>query len=309
MERDLVEANAKRARALFVIQDWHVVLGDPHASYRTTSATELLREIKHEFKQQFRGKGASQWIENAIRLFNERLHTQFPAVKDPDDLGRVLIKCNKKTTASGRVLEPNVCHYPGDATPTYGIAQKEKSLAFFFHSRDAPTLGQELQKYKKLVNRFLQQHPHSPRESIRSFVKILLFFQEQLDASLQGDVLAKTLLQSLSVIPTLRTQWNLVETVVTARTSTIESGVEVKPNALIPWKRLELKLTRRQLATKARHQTNVPPVSMLLSSPLEQPSFFASGACDPFVSHAGRTTRHRPLDSVCETTGATETQR
>ena len=109
----------------FLIQDFHVVLGDPNASYRTTVATDMLRIVKQEFKQAKRGQGVRQWMQQAIQVFYRRLGARFQSSTtawqdDDNEVGRVLIKCNRKTMTSRRVQQANVCRFAGDATAQQG---------------------------------------------------------------------------------------------------------------------------------------------------------------------------------------------
>ena len=244
----------------FLLQGWHVVLGDPQASYRSTAATDLLRAVKKEFKQARRGQGVAQWINSAIETFQRRVKAKFSSKTVADDeIGRVLIKCNAKTLASGRVDQANICRFAGDTADTYGTAHADAALAFFFYSRDAPTLAQELHKYQKRLQRLLSSQNAAARgnstsnhhHAVRSFVKTILFFRERLQASQRGDVLAKALLQSLSVIPTLRAQWNLLENKMTTDKATVHE------QAVIPWDCLYLQLVPTTATSKGRRPAAV----------------------------------------------------
>lgn len=125
----------------FIIQDWHVVLGDTHArADRTTKATELLRSVKDKFKKEWKGEKKTTWIPLALQEFNKRLENElFPPSKYPQiskqELGLVLVRCTPKSME--RVAEPYVYGYKGDTEALFGIAQAKQALEFFLISRDA----------------------------------------------------------------------------------------------------------------------------------------------------------------------------
>ena len=136
-----MDKTRRRLAPKFIIQDWHVVLGDTHArADRTTKATELLRSVKDKFKKEWKGEKKSTWIPLALKDFNKRLENElFPASKYPQiskqELGLVLVRCTPKSME--RVAEPYLYGYEGDTEALFGIAQAKQALEFFLISRDA----------------------------------------------------------------------------------------------------------------------------------------------------------------------------
>ena len=211
--------------------------------------------------------------------------------------------------ASGRVLEPNVYRYANDTAATYGLAHKEASLTFFLQSRDAPTLAQELQKYQKMLRGLLSKRHRVTRQALRSFIETILFFQERLEASKRGDALAKALLQSLSVIPALRTQWNMLQEM--ARTDEHDNNNTTAkgptPSTLvIPWERLELQLQRkaatavrriyqRRAAATTTTSKQLMPLQAPSSLPIPRPLLLSQGPHQSIGEHivnaTGETTK------------------
>ena len=111
-----------------------------------------------------------------------------------------------------RILIPNVYRYPVENEATYGVAKLPDTLHFFFQSRDAPSLENELQRHRKNFDKLssTQSLERPPREMMLSFLKTLAFFREKFEAACRGDELSNSLLKTLSPISALKEQWRLL---------------------------------------------------------------------------------------------------
>ena len=173
------------------VKPWHVVLADTHArEERTTHATEILRQVKEEFKERFKNKKKAVWKPLAREAFRNRLQKEYP---DESERGLVLVRCTEKAT--DRIREANTHGFEGDGTPLYGLAKADLALNVFLDNRDPPTLKNELRR-------------HMSPAMANSFFKTVAFFQERLEDAENGDIIAKKLLKSLKPINTLRHLWN-----------------------------------------------------------------------------------------------------
>lgn len=194
------------------IQEWHVVLGDPQRrANRTTPATQLLVDVKAKWKEQNKGQKKDAWIPMAIQDFHQRLLELFSrrnyAEIVPDvDLGCVLIKCTKQ--ARERIGMPSVYGYQGDTKAGFGTAKNDnEAIAFYFKSRDSPSLDKELERHCANLANLAKQDRQPPAELVQDFRQTLSFFQAKLEAADQGNKMAEKLLESLHPINALQGQW------------------------------------------------------------------------------------------------------
>lgn len=192
------------------IEPWHVVLGDPNArENRTTVATKILRQVKSHFKEKYYGKSKDVWMQQAMQEFNARLEAQnftnFRGTR-PTDVGLVLVKCTAQ--AASRIATPHVYGYPGDVHAWYGIAKVPLALEFFFESRDAPILENELQRHYKNLQEMRQGYAHPHIATMMDHFQALLDFASTfLRHAETGDVYAAEILASLSLIGKLKDHW------------------------------------------------------------------------------------------------------
>eukprot|EP00977_Amphora_coffeiformis_P009863 scaffold2276_cov160-Amphora_coffeaeformis.AAC.1 len=184
------------------IEPWHIVLGDhQRRADRTTDATELLTQVKMDWKRRCLGMKRSVWLPRAVEDFRKRLEKIF-SDEAPADLGLVLRKCTK--ASKDRVRMPFTYAFRQDNTPLYGIAQANFGLEYYLLARDPPVLTNELDRYRSL----LECQPFTMSDD---FSKTLDFFQERCEAAEKGNNLAQALLDSLHPINALREQWKLVQ--------------------------------------------------------------------------------------------------
>lgn len=113
------------------IEDWHAVLGDKHCSNRSTTATQILKNVKKEFKKKYTGKHRKAWYAEAIDRYHELVKKEFPHV--PDTVrGQVLVQCTPQVLESDRVVEPFTHGYQGKEA-IYGLAKVPEAIHFFFN--------------------------------------------------------------------------------------------------------------------------------------------------------------------------------
>lgn len=191
-----------------VIKPCHIVLGDTHASNRTTLATEILRDVKEIYKGRYKNRNRNFWIPKAREEFNRRLQEVFP---EESERGRVLIKCTDKTVDRTRVA--NVYRYAEDAEPTYGLAHTDVALNFFLVSGDSPTLKRELERHWNNLEQTTGWDDNDggiPALRTNTFVKTLSFFHERWEEANDGDVFSEKLIEVFRPIPKLGRLWNLL---------------------------------------------------------------------------------------------------
>lgn len=113
------------------VEDWHAVLGDKHCSNRSTTATQLLKQVKKDFKQKYTGKHRKAWYAEAIDRYHELVKKEFPHI--PDKVrGQVLVQCTPQVLESDRVVEPFTHGYHGKEA-VYGLAKVPEAIHFFFN--------------------------------------------------------------------------------------------------------------------------------------------------------------------------------
>jgi hypothetical protein len=201
------------------IEEWHVILGDTQCGgrkRRTTVATQMLRQVKDEYKRSNPGKRKDEWIPSAIATFRNRVNKEFGITKYPtvpkDDVGLVFVKGTKKAVASKRVASPFTHGYQGDKEPTYGIAKDLEALVFFLKSRDATTLKKDLMAHRKNLEDLRYRPEQQPLfYMMDEFDESLKFFEKKLEKADEGDGMAKRLLEALCPIKPLREQWNMLK--------------------------------------------------------------------------------------------------
>lgn len=193
-----------------------MVLGDTQSGGRrkkkTTRATQLLRQVKQEFKAAYAGQPKTKWIPLARRAFAERVKQAFAKQGATiNDVGLVLICCTDKALQSGRVAQPFTHAYAGDTgQPRYGIAQCPTALDFFLASRDAPTLSHALQTHAKNIAALQRRYASAaPQLLMQDFVTTVQYFQSKQTQAAQGHVLAQQLLEDLCPLTALKEQWNV----------------------------------------------------------------------------------------------------
>lgn len=226
--------------AMKPIQEWHVVTGDTHCHHgRTTVATQLLRKIKAEFKQRYKHKAWSFWNPLALTAFDERLKEVFSCSLSSggdaasgggapikDDIGQVLVKCTYRGLS--RVQSPNTHYFAVDRTSATTIRKKTKSAAaearfygiaknrteelyHFFNLGDSPTLERKLQMYSRYIENIRKHHSTVvPSNLLKDFSTRIIFFQQELQKALKGNGMATMFLDDLSIINTLKRQWEFL---------------------------------------------------------------------------------------------------
>lgn len=205
--------NKPQTSVPFIVQPWHVVVGDRHAREdKTTVATTLLRQVKATYKQKHRGKKRCSWIPLAIADFRRQLKSRFDDI-DPADLGRVLIKCTSNATKNNNdsILVPCLYGYPHDREPAYGIAKSDdESLTFFLNSNDAPSLKHELVRHKRNLTNLRQSGTLRNAAAAQVFENTLDFFSKTLNTANGGEVMSKELFKLVKPINALKEQWKLL---------------------------------------------------------------------------------------------------
>jgi len=206
----------------YIIQDCHAVLGDRHCAGRTTIATVILREIKLEYKDKYKGKGVDNWYDDAMIEYDQRVKEKVPGFTQ-DDYETILVYSytpqgkKRKSPAdaeisSNRVEKANCYKYHSDDFPKYGKAKVPEAVKFFFNSKDAPTLSREISKYssdfKKLKSGNYRQPPPMKMQVFEDFLK---FCEDNLQKA-KDEEMAEQLLRSLNLIPTLRRLWEALKT-------------------------------------------------------------------------------------------------
>lgn len=205
---------------ILIIQDCHAVLGDRHCAGRTTIATVILREIKLEYKDKYKGKGVDNWYGEAMTEYYKRVKERVPGFSQ-EDYETVLVysyspKGRKKERradseiGSNRVERPNCYKYACDDIPKYGKAKVPEAVKFFFNSKDAPTLPKEISKYRSDFNKLKMSTDQPPAEKVKFFEDFLKFCEENLQKS-KDEEMASQLLHSLNLIPTLRRLWDTLK--------------------------------------------------------------------------------------------------
>jgi TPR repeat protein len=196
-----------------IIEDWHAVLGDTHSGGRggnTTTATNILRQVKEDFKTKYRGKKKEAWFRFAEEDYYQRLAEKFPHIPLADRQ-RILVKCTSQVTKSKRVQVPHSYGF-ADKGAAYGMARLPAALDFFFKSRDAPALEKEVKKYRRDFDALFASEPlQPPAEMMEDFDETLRFCEAKLEKSYQKRCMATNLVKTLNLIPALKEQWKLLE--------------------------------------------------------------------------------------------------
>ena len=225
------------------IESSHVVFGDKQSSWRTTKASRLFRTIKRDFKERHRGaKNSNSWIPEAIEEFRERHRQEFQGSNsNGEDVNHdIVILCffkNLQEAQQELSVDSSIrYHYPVDessdedesssaATALFFRAPKIKeTLTKYFMARDAPTLEDELVKYRSKFEELkadVQNQVNVERSTLLDDFDHVLGFVEQLVALSQhlDDVtiggrrsLAQRVLKDIAPTQKLKKWWKKMET-------------------------------------------------------------------------------------------------
>eukprot|EP00977_Amphora_coffeiformis_P021457 scaffold9369_cov182-Amphora_coffeaeformis.AAC.2 len=193
------------------IKEWHAILGDKHCGNkgRSTVATDIIKQVKKEFKLSHSGKRVKDWQDEAHNEYKDRVAKRFSHICSPD-IGLVLVHCTEKVVESGRIHQSNVNTYAyPDYEAEYGPAETGKALHFFFKSNDAPTLTEKVTRYRESLCVLRNSPERPPSRMMDAFENLLAFIKDRLNAP-EDDIMTKELLENTKFIPVLDRQWKLL---------------------------------------------------------------------------------------------------
>lgn len=226
LSRAALSSSAGSSGAKFwPVKEHYAVLGDLPALHRTTRATRILHEIRAKFVAEHQGRALARWYKQALEAYHGRIATEFPNEWGKD---REMILVYGSQTAQDRGwikadTGPHKFGFPDDAVPRYGQVDLKGLLDFLAHGAGGILQVEDVVvQYRDEFSK-LQSNPFQPPGGkMAQFENFLVFCESNLKRVAEGEILAKQVIQTLHIVPSLEKQW-----------TTLKSSIKDCPPAVV----------------------------------------------------------------------------
>jgi hypothetical protein len=169
-----IGARSMPARAPKIIKDWQVVLADRQSGSRSNPAKLLILRAKTSYK-----KMSKEYVNDDKGRFKASMNKYFEELgKEYPDRNRneppFLILCSAKVKDSNRAEDVHTHTYEAGVSPKYGIAMYPDAVEFYLKSRDTPSPGDNLLRWRLEVDKVSPQVDSSTK-------KMLMLYTQQLE--------------------------------------------------------------------------------------------------------------------------------